>query len=178
MRGAMRVMAVLSMGLLAGFLSACGQSEPDAGHASAPGSEMAGHGHDHEHGPGEDHDHEDDMTHGRDSDVDLGEMQIGGHLFRVVQSHGMAEPGKELHITIQSVANGSAEWSLNGATLRVWIGTSERLNSLVALAESGSDQNRFDAHVIVPDPQPEDAQWWFEFETADGEKFVGSQRLN
>lgn len=139
---------------------------------------------DHEHTEGDGHDHEghshegdshtagvhDDVEHGEA--VALGTVSIGGIEVEAFQGHGMAEPGKELHLLVKL-----GEADAGGATVRGWIGTDDRFQSVVALAEYSADEGGYELHATAPDPLPEGSSWWVEVRLPDGTTHVGSVPL-
>lgn len=136
-------------------------------------------GHDHAEGEGHDHDghsHEgeehavgdhDDHEHGEQ--IALGTATVGEIEVEAFQGHGEAAPGKELHLVVKL-----GESDSGGATVRGWIGTDDRFQSVVALAEYSADEGGYELHAVAPDPLPENASWWIEVEMADGTTHVGS----
>lgn len=77
-----------------------------------------------------------------------------------------------------AVTEGALSVKVDGANpadliLRVWLGSEDRSGSVVAKAEyhDEPDHKDFDAHVELPDPMPEGAQWWVEVQKGE-EKFL------
>jgi hypothetical protein len=58
--------------------------------------------------------------------------------------------------------------------VRAWLGTEDRTLSLVGLGEYAPSHDDYDVHVTAPDPLPSPLMWWFEIETPDGTKVLGS----
>lgn len=111
------------------------------------------------------------MGHGHDhgDEVDLGTTRIGEMEVTCAQGHGHLEAGKELHITVK------LPHTDNGATIvRAWIGTEDRLASVVGKGVYAPSHDDYDIHATAPDPLPEDAKWWIEIERPDGTTSVGS----
>ncbi|GAB4546245.1 MAG: hypothetical protein Tsb0013_04870 [Phycisphaerales bacterium] len=158
-------------GLTACLVGGCGGG--DAG-GDAPDHNGADHAHtdadhdDHDHAEG-DHDGHD---HGHDHDheeVSLGTTKIGDVDAECWQAHGDLEPGKEMALVVKLPD------SQNGAIkLRAWIGTEDRLSSMVGLADYAPSHDDYDVHVMAPDPLPEGAKWWIEIEYPDGRTKLGS----
>lgn len=162
-------------------LSACEESGNDAddGHTHAPGEE-------HEHGSeaGDHHGQGDDGDRGRGhAGADpheeghgdmfaLGPVELGGLTVRALQGHGEAAAGKELHLVVELPEEAA------GSTVRAWIGTDDRLASMVALAEYSESGGGHELHAVAPDPLPENAAWWIEVERSDGTTHVGSVPLH
>jgi len=159
-------------------LVACDKANSGSTKDADPQGQMADdHGHDH----GDDgHSHDDaegTEAHPHGDDFELGPITLGEDTFEVWQSHGNAEPGKELHLSIDGGSMDSGGRSWGDVTLRAWIGTADRLSSLVARGEYDTENNRFNAHAIVPDPTPEGSAWWIEMELPDGTKHVSNVPL-
>lgn len=144
----------------------------DAGKAHDHGHDHD-HDHDHEHGDAhDDHDHDHDAEHGHDHDHDevpIGSTMVGDLKVECAQSHGTAAAGKELHLVVKLPYNDKG-----ASTVRVWIGTEDRLSSVVAKADYAPSHDDYDVHALCPDPLPADAKWWIEVEKPDGTKQVGS----
>ncbi len=121
---------------------------------------------DHDHADG---DMNDDHDHDHGDEVSLGTTTIGDYEVECWQSHGDVEPGKEMHLIVKLPYND------NGATIvRAWIGTDNRLASIVERGDYAASHDDYDIHAEAPDPLPENAQWWIELERPDGSKAVGS----
>ncbi len=60
--------------------------------------------------------------------------------------------------------------------VRAWIGTQERLKSVVGKGEYAPSHDDYDIHAAAADPSPENSIWWIEIEKPDGTKVVGSVR--
>ncbi len=129
--------------------------------------------HDHDHADG-DHDHDDhdgmdDDDHDHGEEVDLGSTTIGPWTVECAQSHGNVEAGKEGHLVVKLPFNDNGQ-----TTVRAWIGTNDRLSSMVGRGEYAPSHDDYDIHANAPDPLPADAKWWIEIEKPDGTKAVGS----
>ncbi len=153
-------------GLTAAALTGCERSEPAPGPTAAPTTTTAETTHG-EHGDaerdhmGHDHDHGDEVS--------LGKTMVGDIEIECWQSHGELEPGKELHLVVKLPYND------NGATIiRAWLGTEDRLASMVGRGEYAASHDDYDLHAEAPDPLPENTRWWIEIEKPDGTKAVGS----
>lgn len=154
-------------------LVACSESgtEPAGAHDHA-GDDHSGHDHDHDDHAGHDHgdhdqDHAEDGMHDHEAHP-LGTAMIGQTQIEADQSHGILEAGKEMHLIVRIPGGSGSE------IVRAWIGTEDRFESVVALAEHDADDAKHDVHVEAPDPLPAGAAWWIEIEHADGTKEVGS----
>lgn len=166
---------VLAAGVVgAVVLTGCGkQSDGDDGH------DHATHGHSGEehgdHAHAEDgHEHADDAHGDQDehSEVALGTVTIGGMEVKAFQAHGEAAPGKELHLVVEF-----PEEKGGASTVRAWIGTDDRLASVVGKGEYMASRGAYGVHAVAPDPLPEGAAWWIEIEGADGSKQTGTVAL-
>lgn len=134
------------------------KATPD-GHAHADGSTHDDHGDD---GGGEGH------GHGQD-EVSLGTAAIGDMTVEFAQGHGKVEAGKEGHLVVKLPYNDK------GATIvRAWIGSEDRLQSVVGKGEYALSHDDYDVHAVAPDPLPRNAMWWVEIQKPDGKKSVGS----
>lgn len=121
----------------------------------------------------DDHDHSHDHDHDHGEEVLLGTVTIGEYQVQCWQAHGEVEPGKEMHLVVKLPFND------NGATIvRAWIGTENRLASVVGRGEYAASHDDYDIHAEAPDPLPENAMWWIELERPDGTKAVGSITFN
>ena len=58
--------------------------------------------------------------------------------------------------------------------MRAWIGTEDRLKSVVGKGTYAPSHDDYDIHAVAPDPLPENVMWWVEIQKPDGEKVVGS----
>lgn len=159
---------------LASFLPGCKKSETEESgdapkaekkatsdtHAHADGSTHA------EHGAGKDeaegHDHAQD-------EVPLRAATIGDLKVEFAQGHGKIQAGKEGHLVVKLSYNDQG-----ATTVRAWIGTKDRLKSVVGKGEYAPSHNDYDVHAVAPDPLPENTMWWIEIEKPDGTKHVGS----
>lgn len=141
--------------ILAAGLAGCGDSQSDE--------------HGHEHGPNGEHLDGDEGGDMHDGDsAALGEITVGDLRFEAAQGHGEAAPGKELHIELTPVEGG------DDLTVRVWIGTDDRLASVVGKADRDAETGTYEAHATAPDPLPDGAAWWVEVTADGGEPAVGS----
>jgi len=169
-----RIIAVV--GCAAGLLTGCNE-QPEQSNSTTTTTTADNHD-DHDHTAGDGHDHADHENHdGHDShdhgeEVTLGTTMIGDMQIECTQGHGEAEPGKELHLVVK------LPYTDSGATVvRAWIGTEDRLASIVGKAEFAASNNNYDVHCEAPSPLPENAKWWIEIEKPDGSKELGSIRL-
>lgn len=120
------------------------------------------HGHDHDH-DGHDHDHD----HGEE--ISLGTAKVGELAVECFQGHGETAAGKEMHLVVK------LPYTDNGASIvRAWIGTDDRLASMVGRGEYAASHDDYDIHVEAPDPLPDNAMWWIEVESPEGTKSLGS----
>jgi hypothetical protein len=131
----------------------------------------ADHDHaDHDHAAHDDQGHAThDPAHDHGDEVPLGSTMVGDIKVECAQGHGEATPGKELHLGVKLI-----ESDKGASTVRAWIGTEDRLASVVAKAEYAASHDDYDVHAVCPDPLPEDAMWWIEITGADGTSAVGS----
>lgn len=164
---------VIATGLCTWGLSACKKSEPtDAGSGAQEHSDAQDHDHSTGDAAHDDHGHEhaDDESHDdHGEEIALGSTTIGDSTVECWQGHGTVAAGKELHLVVKLPYNDS------GATIvRAWIGTEDRLASMVALGQYAPSHDDYDIHAVAPDPLPADAKWWIEIEKPDGTKSVGS----
>ncbi len=139
-------------------LSACGGNhEGPVAPADAPpveDSEQVAEG---DHG---DHDH---------NEVPLESQSVDGMEIVLAQGHGPVVPGGESQLVVK------LPYCDDGSTmLRAWLGTEDRTLSLVGLGKYAPSHDDYDIHVTAPEPLPEGMKWWFEIETPDGERRVGS----
>ncbi|MFG0243561.1 MAG: hypothetical protein ACF8R9_12315 [Phycisphaerales bacterium JB054] len=164
-------------GLAAALLAGCGQSSDNS-------SEADHHGHDHASDDGHDHATEDShdghdhaaaeaLDDDHDTMVSLGTATIGTHQVSAQQGHGAAAPGKELHLALTLTGDQSGS-----AIVRAWIGSEDRLASIVGKGEFDSAKGVYDIHAEAPTPLSPDAKWWVEIETEDGTKSLGSLALH
>lgn len=152
----------IGIGLALLVASACGGSngEDASGGASGAGTPEQSQADADEHEGGEDHAH---------AEEPLGTVRIGEHEVELAQGHGVVEAGKEAHLVVK------LPYSDQGATIvRAWIGTENRMRSLVGKGEYAPSHDDYDVHATAPDPLPENTQWWIELEAPDGTKQVGS----
>lgn len=61
------------------------------------------------------------------------------------------------------------------AAVRAWIGDEAATNAVITRAEFEADHHC--AHLEVAQPLPEDAKFWLEIETTDGQKLKGNSPL-
>jgi hypothetical protein len=155
-------------------LTACEEQTGGSGSSTAH-EHVEGDGHDHDHAEG-DHSHGDGEHTGDGHDahelVSLGTATVGEIEVEAFQGHGEAAPGKELHLVVKL-----GEGDTGGATVRGWIGTDDRFQSVVALAEFSATEGGYELHAVAPDPLPESASWWIEVQLPDGTAHVGSMPL-
>lgn len=174
-RGALTCMLAC---LLAGALAGCGGSD---GGSASDGDTTAAHDDDHDHADGDhDHDHADgDHDHAHEGgmgdehdhgeEVSLGTTMVGDWEIEAWQGHGELEPGKEMHLVVK------LPFEDDGATsVRAWIGTENRLASIVGRGEYAPSHDDYDLHAEAPSPLPDGAKWWIEIERPDGTTAVGS----
>lgn len=109
--------------------------------------------------------------HGHADDVELGTAIVGDMDVACRQGHGALAAGKEMLLVVKLPAGDAA-----AHVVRAWIGTEDRLASMVAKGEYAASHGDFDVHVEAPDPLPSDPMWWIEIEKPDGSKAVGSIR--
>jgi len=157
-------------------LSGCnGSSSSDDDHDHADGTHTHADGTVHKDGD----DHDDDAAGGGGADtgggghahdeVSLGTVTIGDLEVELAQGHGGVAPGKECHLVVKLPYND------HGATIvRAWIGTSDRLASIVGRGTYAASHDDYDIHATAPDPLPAGAQWWIEIEKPDGSTLTGS----
>lgn len=171
--------------VLAIGLAACdGNGSGDGAGTAAGTARNDDADHDHDHGDDDhdhaDHDHADDdhdHDHAMDDDehdhdeVTLGTTMVGDMRVEVAQGHGMMEAGKEMHLVVKLPYDDGGE-----TTVRAWIGTEDRMGSLVAMGDYAASHDDYDIHVEAPDPLPDDTMWWIEIEKPDGTIATGSIR--
>jgi hypothetical protein len=138
-----------------------GKSESGAEHVHADGTTHGDHGED-VHAEGEDHGHD---------EAPLGTTTVGDMKVELAQGHGKVEAGKEGHLVVKLPYNDKG-----ATTVRAWIGTEDRLKSLVGKGEYASSHDDYDIHAVAPSPLPENVMWWMEIEKPDGTKVVGSAK--
>lgn len=166
----------LTAGLCIAALSACEPNTDDTNATARPDDHEHEHDHDHEHAEGSDpHAEETDpntQAHDEDHDHDetpLGSITMDDITIDCYQGNGSLEAGEEMHLIINLPYNDS------GATIvRAWIGTEDRLASIVGRGEYAASHDAYDIHAEAPDPLPANAMWWIEIERPDGTKTVGS----
>lgn len=149
----------------------CKEEKPKGtSNLSSSTGDAADHDHDDDHGDADhddDHNGMDDHDHGEE--IDLGSATIGPWTVECAQGHGDVEPGKESHLVVKLPFNDNGQ-----TTVRAWIGTNDRLSSMVGKGEYAPSHDDYDIHATAPDPLPENAKWWIEIEKPDGTKAVGS----
>ncbi len=164
---------------LAVILSSCRKAEPDppaekpesATDATKATTDAHAHGDDCTHeDQGAAHEEAEEQGH-EHNEVPLGTVAIGDMQIELAQGHGKVEAGKEGHLVIKLPHNDKG-----ATTVRAWIGTEDRLKSLVAKAEYAPSHDDYDVHVGAPDPLPEGVMWWIEIQKPDGKKVVGSAK--
>ena len=133
------------------------------------------HGHEHsaEASSSDDSHGDEDAAHATDghehNEVSLGTSTAGDMTVELAQGHGHVVPGGESQLVIKLPHNDQ------GATaVRAWLGTEDRTLSFVGLGEYAPSHDDYDIHVTAPDPLPSPLMWWFEIETPDGTKVLGS----
>lgn len=139
-----------------------GHDDDDHGHVHADDADGNGHADDHP---------DDDAGHGADDhqEVPLGTAAVGDLQVQCAQGHGETAAGKEMHLVVKLPHND------NGSTVvRAWIGTEDRLASMVAKGDYAPSHDDYDIHAQAPSPLPAGAKWWIEVEQPDGTKSVGS----
>lgn len=138
-------------------------------------------------GAGDDHDHDHPHPHDTDepgegapesgaeedghehAEESLGTVDIGGLSVELAQGHGGVAAGKEGHLVVK------LPYDDKGSTIvRAWIGTEDRMASMVGKGEYAPSHDDYDVHAVAPDPLPTGARWWIEIEKPDGTKVVGS----
>ena len=134
---------------------------PKAEHVHADGSVHADDGND-ENAAGEDHAHD---------EVPLGTAAIGDMKVELAQGHGKVEAGKEGHLVVKLPYNDKGQ-----TIVRAWIGTEDRLKSMVGKGGYAPSHDDYDIHAVAPDPLPANVMWWIEIEKPDGTKVVGSAK--
>jgi len=106
-----------------------------------------------------------------EEEVALQSTMIADMQVELAQGHGPIKAGKEGHLVVKLPYND------NGATLiRAWIGTEDRMFSLVGKGEYAPAHDDYDIHATAPYPLPENTMWWIEIEKPDGTKVVGSAK--
>ncbi len=148
-------------GVMLAGLSACKRTE--SGEQASPTPTSA-------HPTNDDgHAHDDGAETGHGDEISIGSATIGGLEVECWQGHGTIAPSKELHLVVK------LPYSDSGATtIRAWIGTEDRLASIVAKAEYAASHDDYDVHCEAPSPLPENPMWWIEIEKPDGSKQQGS----
>jgi hypothetical protein len=107
----------------------------------------------------------DDHGHTHD-EVSIGSASVNGITIELAQGGGALAPGKEGHLLVKlSEHNGTA-------TVRAWIGTPNRLASVVSRGSYDESHGNYNVHAMAPDPMPFECQWWIEIEKPDGSKGV------
>jgi len=142
-----------------GAQSAAAKSAADT-HAHDDGTTHGDHGGSADEA--EDHDHAHD-------EASLGTASIGDLKVEFAQGHGKIAAGMEGHLVVKLPYND------NGASIvRAWIGTEDRLKSIVGKGEYAPSHDDYDVHAVAPDPLPANAMWWVEVQKPDGTKVIGS----
>lgn len=161
------------VGALAMLQSGCKKSEDTA--PSKPDGATASRTA-HVHADGSTHDDHGDggEAHGGDhahDEVSLGTVTIGDMKVELAQGHGKVAAGKEGHLVVK------LPYSDKGQTIvRAWIGTDDRLKSVVGKGDYAASHDDYDIHATAPKPLPANAMWWIEIEKPDGTKIVGSAK--
>ncbi|MGB0716128.1 MAG: hypothetical protein ACPGXK_09635 [Phycisphaerae bacterium] len=135
-------------------------------HTHADGTTHGSHDHPHE---GDHSDHDDHGDHHDHADVALKPVRIGEWDIELSQGHGKVEAGKESHLTVKLPFDDKGE-----TVVRAWIGTGNRLLSIVGKGSYSAAHGDYDIHAEAPDPLPEKVMWWIEIQKPDGTKLVGS----
>lgn len=141
-------------------------STNDSAHVHADGTTHDDHG-DEDRGE-EGHEGEDHHDH---DEVALGTAKIGELEVELAQGHGIVAAGKEGHLVVKLPYNDKG-----ASIVRAWIGTEDRLASVVGKGTYAPSHDDYDIHAIAPDPLPENVMWWIEIEKPDGSKMVGSAK--
>ena len=169
------LMMALSCALVV-LLPSCKKSESEkpAHNENTTAPEKTAESDTHVHADGTTHEADDSTPVGAENDdhahdeVSLGEAAIGDVTVEFAQGHGKLEAGKEGHLVVKLPYNDK------GATIvRAWIGTDDRLKSVVGKGEYAGSHDDYDVHAIAPDPLPENAMWWIEIQMPDGKISVG-----
>lgn len=132
-----------------------------------------GHDHDehdgHDHSDHDDHDGHDHGGHSHGDEVALGSTIVGEYEVECWQAHGELAAGKELYITVKLPFDDQGK-----SVVRVWIGTEDRLASVVGRADYSASGKKYEAHAEAPSPLPAGAAWWIEIEQPDGSLHIGT----
>jgi len=128
-----------------------------------------------------DHDHSTDSTSEESTEPDhggqdhehneesLGSVTVGDMTVELAQGHGHVVPGGESQLVVK------LPYTDGGSTIvRAWLGTQDRTMSYVGLGEYAASHDDYDIHVTAPDPLPSPLLWWFELESPEGDKQLGS----
>ncbi len=107
-------------------------------------------------------------NHGHE-ETSLGTTTVGDLTIECWQGHGQTAAGKEMHLVVKLPHNDAGQ-----SAVRAWIGTEDRLQSLVAKGTYAPAHDDYDVHVEAPTPLPDDAAWWIEVELPDGTTHLGS----
>lgn len=115
------------------------------------------------------HNHAGGGAHAHGKTEAVGLVDIG--VYKVaVSASGAIAAGKEWHVELQ----------LNPAqpvpkAIRVWVGTDLGRESMKAKAEAEKDaKGEFAAHVVIPNPIPNDSKLWISIEAENGQSIKGS----
>ncbi len=128
-------------------------TQPKDSSSNGGGSTQAG---------GDDHAHD---------EAPLGKIKIGDLEVKLAQGHGSVEAGKEGHLVVKLPYNDKGQ-----TIVRAWIGTENRLQSVVGKGEYAPSHDDYDVHAVAPSPLPESVMWWIEVEKPDGIRLLGSIR--
>ena len=174
-----------SLALIAG---GCGDSDLHShdgeGAQSHDGHDHDGHDHD-DDGDHDGHDHDDDgdhdgHDHGDDGDHDghdhsneasLGTTTIGEFTVELAQGHGGVAAEKEGHLVVKLPYNDKGE-----TEVRAWIGTEDKVNSIVGRGEYAAGHDDYDVHAMAPESLPENTMWWIQLTLPDGTRIMGSAK--
>ena len=168
------LLRIALIGAVALTMAGCKKSEsvplevkPDTATKAAPDTHVHADGSTHaDHAP----EPAEAKAHGHEHDeVSLGSATIGEMTVEFAQGHGKVEAGKEGHLVVKLPHNDKG-----ATTVRAWIGTEDRLKSVVGKGTYAPSHDDYDIHAVAPDPLPENVMWWVEIQKPDGEKVVGS----
>lgn len=131
-------------------LAACGDS-PDSSKSNVPEPATA----------------KAEAAHSHD-EVSIGTHLIGELEVALSQGHGAVEAGKEGHLVVKLPhTDGGA------SVVRAWIGTEDRLGSMVGKGKYDASHDDYDVHASAPKPLAENAMWWVEVKQPDGTVHIG-----
>ncbi|MCK6491277.1 MAG: hypothetical protein L6R48_23750 [Planctomycetes bacterium] len=109
------------------------------------------------------HNHSGGDAHAHGKTEAIGSVDIG--VYKVaVSASGAIAAGKEWHLELQLNPTQPAP-----KAIRVWVGTESGRESIRAKAEAEKDaKSEFSAHVLVPNPIPNDSKLWIAIEAENG----------